>query len=36
MLDNLAGGVGPIPDAKARARMIALVDGWPAAPGRGR
>jgi aryl-alcohol dehydrogenase-like predicted oxidoreductase len=36
LLDNLAGGVGAIPDAKTRARMIALVDGWPAAPGRGR
>ncbi|MDF1503452.1 aldo/keto reductase [Roseisolibacter sp. H3M3-2] len=31
MADNIAGGVGRLPDAATRARMVALVDAWPKA-----
>ncbi|TAJ23375.1 MAG: aldo/keto reductase [Planctomycetota bacterium] len=31
MLDNIAGGIGRLPDAATRKRMAELVDAWPAA-----
>ena len=35
MIDNLAGGIGRLPDEAMRKRMVELVDALPAAPGRG-
>jgi aryl-alcohol dehydrogenase-like predicted oxidoreductase len=34
MLDNLGGGIGRLPNAEQKKRMIELVDGLPQAPGR--
>lgn len=34
MIDNLAGGIGRLPNAAMRKRMQDLVDALPAAPGR--
>jgi aryl-alcohol dehydrogenase-like predicted oxidoreductase len=34
MRDNMGGGIGRLPDEATRARMAALVDALPTAPGR--
>lgn len=36
MLDNIGGGVGRLPDAAMRQRIISYVDALPPAPARGR
>jgi aryl-alcohol dehydrogenase-like predicted oxidoreductase len=36
MLDNIGGGVGRLPDAATRQRIIEFVDALPPAPPRGR
>jgi hypothetical protein len=31
MLDNIAGGIGRLPNEATRKRMVELVDSWPQA-----
>jgi aryl-alcohol dehydrogenase-like predicted oxidoreductase len=36
MIDNIAGGIGRVPDEAMRKRMVEVVDALPPAAGRGR